>query len=273
MGNSFHIKYIANCCLMVSDGETKVIIDGPYSNESFFDEMDPAVLQGILESEGEFADVDALIFTHAHADHFDPEAAARFMQMRKKKVIAPDMCFSEIEEAYAKLSENDGSVQNLIGNEGSERDCSETGALPGQPDLEVRLPFSYGKIRIGSMTLYYQRTKHLSIKSEPRIDHCSYVLESGDHRIFVTADMKADTQVIDAIEPLGAYDAAFLNVVVGQDRKWYKRFKELDVKETFIYHIPSEEKDLWNYRSIAFSGARRLGEPYTLLLEHMTQVL
>jgi L-ascorbate metabolism protein UlaG (beta-lactamase superfamily) len=74
------LTYVANEGVLVSSGDTKVLID------AFFDKPNaeyrapsPGVLETIMKGEAPYDGVDLLLVTHDHPDHFDAPLVARYL--------------------------------------------------------------------------------------------------------------------------------------------------------------------------------------------------
>lgn len=84
------IRFIANEGVHISDGETGVLIDalnwnsydGRYALPS--NEARTAMIAG----EAPYDDVTALLFTHIHGDHADPDGAAQFLVAQDETIVA-----------------------------------------------------------------------------------------------------------------------------------------------------------------------------------------
>ncbi len=75
------LVYVANAGVLVSSGETKVLID------ALFDKPNPEyrapaadVMEKIMGGAAPFDGLDAVLVTHNHPDHFDPSLAVRYLE-------------------------------------------------------------------------------------------------------------------------------------------------------------------------------------------------
>jgi len=96
------LTYVANMGVLVSSGDSKVLIDG------LFDEPNPVyrvpapeTLESIMKGEPPFDGVDLVLVTHKDRDHFSGTSAARYMETRPEPVlVAP----ADAVEAMRKAS-------------------------------------------------------------------------------------------------------------------------------------------------------------------------
>jgi len=127
------IRFIANEGVHISNGETGVLIDaltwnsydGRYALPT--DETRAAMIEG----EAPYDDVVALLFTHIHGDHFDPEGAADFSNRygRSRSIRGPG-------QVYDTFLEAGGNADRFHPHEIGEEECG----FDGPPECRT----SYG---------------------------------------------------------------------------------------------------------------------------------
>lgn len=69
------ITYLINSGLLIEAGGKKIIIDALSGKTDYFDKMPKKLIKEITKGEGLFENLNAMIFTHNHEDHFDQESA------------------------------------------------------------------------------------------------------------------------------------------------------------------------------------------------------
>lgn len=70
--NELKITYIANAGLLISFSERTILIDGIHLFKPFgFSPVPEKVLNNIIKGEGLYKDMDYILFTHYHNDHFN----------------------------------------------------------------------------------------------------------------------------------------------------------------------------------------------------------
>ena len=66
-----HIQLAANSGVLVSFGGRRVLVDGIYGKNRFFSPPLKEVQRAVFGMDSPYRDVDFLLFTHRHTDHFD----------------------------------------------------------------------------------------------------------------------------------------------------------------------------------------------------------
>jgi L-ascorbate metabolism protein UlaG (beta-lactamase superfamily) len=88
------VTHLGNEGVRIAAGETRVLVDALFGEGiAGYSVVAPAVRDEIEAARGEFAGVDLVLATHAHADHFDAAAVARHL------VANPDARFVSTPEA------------------------------------------------------------------------------------------------------------------------------------------------------------------------------
>lgn len=87
------IRLIANTGVMISHGETRFLINPIFDvgGTDGFRSPPPELRDALFEGSGEYAGVDAALFTHAGEDQSDPAAIAAFMRANAQARVAYSM--------------------------------------------------------------------------------------------------------------------------------------------------------------------------------------
>ena len=86
------ITYIANDGVMIDDGEHKVIIDGivPFGNLGGWIRPSSTALQNVLNAQAPYDNIDVIMITHAHGDHYGIQAVQTYLANNPTtKIVAP----------------------------------------------------------------------------------------------------------------------------------------------------------------------------------------
>jgi L-ascorbate metabolism protein UlaG (beta-lactamase superfamily) len=85
------VEYLANEGVLVTGGDIAVVIDGLFGDGLPEYPVVPTVTRDSLEAAlGRFGDIDLVLVTHRHDDHFDPAAVSRHLEANPEAVlIAP----------------------------------------------------------------------------------------------------------------------------------------------------------------------------------------
>lgn len=88
--NSVTVTYIANDGYLFSDGTHKIIVDCMFQQTShkWYGPL-RSVREKMVAGEKPFDDIDAIIVTHAHSDHFEPDLVGEYLSRFQSTLIAP----------------------------------------------------------------------------------------------------------------------------------------------------------------------------------------
>lgn len=102
------IEYLANEGVLLTAGDVSILIDALFGDGlSGYPVVARATRDALESGRGRFGDVDLVLVTHAHADHFDPAAARRHLRANREAVlVAP-------RDAIDTLGTETGGLQAL----------------------------------------------------------------------------------------------------------------------------------------------------------------
>jgi len=81
------VTFIANEGFLLSDGKSKVMVDALFADHDYYDVPSEEVLRRMMGAEPPFDDVDLVLATHHHADHFDAATVASFLAAHPETVF------------------------------------------------------------------------------------------------------------------------------------------------------------------------------------------
>jgi len=90
--DAVQVIYIANEGFLIQSGPDKVIIDALFHDDAldYCDVPSAELLARIEAGTPPFADIDLLLVTHAHVDHFDAASVARFLEHNRRcRLVCP----------------------------------------------------------------------------------------------------------------------------------------------------------------------------------------
>lgn len=244
------IYYLSNSGLMLQWGDTKMIIDGLFSRENFFNPFCGELERQVLDKCGICADADYLLFTHGHADHYDYSTARAYMNINERTVIAaPEYVFFVGGWVLDDLKEH--KIKGFCDNED-------------------------GVCQLGDVNVYYYRTPHLSYDMTKIGFHYSFVIDCGGDCVFISGDAILNEMVMARLQKHERFIAAFFNPLVLHNQKMKTAFLGLEADQKFIYHLPKEENDRYLYRIAAVQAFEKNKEELgscRLLLNEMEMLL
>ena len=244
------IYHVSNSGLLINIKEVKLLIDGIFSDYNPFNPMDSELENLMLNSIDPFSDVDLLLFTHCHKDHYDRAKVEKYLKVnRSTSIAAPKDAGVDLGNMVPDDS-NNGQVFVVI-SEGGE--------------------FFKKGVRV-----IFLKTKHLSSNEEDELgEHYSFIIKSGEVNIFISGDMELDEETTLKIKEHGTFNMAFFNPAVFAKDKWLENFKTIDSVDKYIYHLPLEINDHFSYRKVTISALNKLGDQIGncyLLLDEMQRI-
>ncbi len=101
---SITVTYIANEGFLLESGDQKVLVDALFGKDDLsFCEVPPAgLLEQMVSGKPPFDDVDVVLVTHDHRDHFDPDLVMQYLQHN------PSCLFVGPDAAVKRLADQDG---------------------------------------------------------------------------------------------------------------------------------------------------------------------
>lgn len=159
------LEYVANAGVLVSSGDSKVLID------ALFDKPNPEyrapaadVLDKILNGAAPFDGLDAVLITHDHPDHLDPALAVRFLErVFGPTLLAPSDAVAAMRRAAADWAKIEARVIPLD-------------LKPGE-----RVTRTVGRIPVTAF-----RTLHSGDRDSPM--NIMYLFDLGGWRVFHEGD-------------------------------------------------------------------------------------
>lgn len=86
MEQKINITLIANTGILLQYGNIKILIDGIYGKEGHdFSNIGVDIWEKIKKGQGIFSNIDYLLFTHEHPDHFSPEMTMEYLNCQRPK--------------------------------------------------------------------------------------------------------------------------------------------------------------------------------------------
>lgn len=230
----FKVKYLLDSAVLIGYGEDKFLVDGIVSDKQHFDVMDNHTEHALMNREGIFENLNFLLFTHCHGDHFSNSKTRKFLSKNSGiKVFLPS---------------NSGISEDFIKGKGSQPYNISTG------EGEM-VSFCFGEI-----TIEYLKIKHLTFDYP---EHYCINIAAPHESITFTADMD-----FNYIQNLGEFtrrekSAVFVNHLNMLHRKWRNSLMEMKYDNIYFYHLPSEYSDGFGYRDRALRNWEKYKTVFT----------
>lgn len=227
---------ISNAAVLLIYGKTRILIDGLYKdNTGLFSALPENIWDVMRYGNGELRDIEYLLFTHIHRDHFYVPYLLEYLKHNQIK----GLCIPQLDRVQAY----DGDGVN---------------------NLRYHLHFDQAnRTKLSDeIVLKYIDVPHLEENRFDVINRC-FLLEMGKKRLLFLGD--ADYQE-ERFEDIGEIDVAFVTPIFYNNILGRKILKEmLRVKKTVIYHLPFLKDDKVQFGRMA----RRDIERYAGKNEHV----
>lgn len=221
--HTMFIYHISNCGLLIKLAGKNILIDGIFCDENPFNPMRADIEKDIFEGNELFKNLDCILFTHCHKDHFDINKVLEFQRQHPKINIVVPKDSAMNREAFMMVAKK-------------------------------------GCFTIGDMKVTYYKTPHMHTGKNDNVDHASFIFEGDGKRIFVSGDMELTEGMTEILREYGRYDVGVLNPIIIANKKWRERLLRIDMDKKYIYHIPLEENDTYAYRTVALNAVKKQGE-------------
>lgn len=218
----------SNAGLILEYQGAKFLLDGIYGTTGHpFSNLGRNRWEKMLSGAAPYDNIDYLLFTHQHPDHFTPAMVLAYLKARKiKGIFFPKVAG----ESQAKL------ISYITKNR-----------IPGVPlsPQTQRTTFRIApQIRVRAFS-----TLHLDKKFWD-VPHYCYLISFGDKHVLFTADVDYTTETFSAIGTL-PLRAAFVNPLFFNALRSDKFFTgALNAETLCVYHVPFSEDDNLRMRPV-----------------------
>ena len=242
-----NVLFTVNSSLLVWNEHTKLLIDGLHGSALQFSPMSPLARHGLAEGLPPFNDVDYLLFTHGHPDHFSLPEVTGFLARHSVSGLA--------------LPPRSGQDPGV--------DAAVARALPAsarflQPDVP---PWSECTYTLGDFTVTYLHTPHITAPFNPEC-HYSILLRANGITLFIGGDAAFPNAGQLELLCRKGIDYGFFIPFYLFHRDGRQTLSALHPKMTYIYHTPYERPENRDFLSLVEGSMRthavRLS-PITLL--------
>jgi L-ascorbate metabolism protein UlaG (beta-lactamase superfamily) len=230
MKDEVSITLIANAGVLVKYREIRFLIDGLYYDNGYgFSNIPKQLLKQMITGKDEFKNIDYLIFTHNHQDHFSAEYTMEYLKNNDIACI-----FMPIDKSNAIIE-----LQNYL--------------------TDSYINYRFLKIPIGD-SYCYKLNEYISItifnashmgEQYSSVENYCFLLSLGTKNILFTAD--ADHVLSNFENPLAGIDVdtVFVNPLFFNNKAGRNVIeKVIRPNKVVIYHIPFPEDGKLRLRKI-----------------------
>ncbi|WP_193708305.1 MBL fold metallo-hydrolase [Alkalibaculum sporogenes] len=245
------IYYIANTGFLLEHNDKKVLIDAIHTKQvDPYHSVDPDTINKIIAGAPPFNDLDLLLFTHYHWDHFDGETSLEVLINQPKLKL-----FSSKQTVqYLKtLSNYNTSLDNQIEY--------------GDVDIKDIKEFNVNGINFSVASMIHDGAKFSNVVN------FSYIVKMDGITVFHCGDAKPDQSNYESFSlykqniSIALLDFPYVSLIPG--RKVINTF--ITPQKILLMHLPNEKKDIYNWISTTNKIIDRYGHelPEIILCEDL----
>ena len=230
MKDQISVTLVANAGLFIQSGRYRFLIDAIHHDQDHpFSIVSQKKLKEIIDGSASYKDVEYILFTHCHSDHFSPKYTKEYLSNNViKALFIPDACK----------------------NTDMDSESSEAARNVNQVTLSGELGKRMTYILNDDIKIHTFRTRHLGEEYIEDVHYC-IVLSIGRENILITGDSGYDLAIFqEALKDIRIHylvvNPLFYNHKLGR-----QIIDEIiQPKEILIYHIPFEEDDIYKLRRL-----------------------
>lgn len=235
------LTQVVNAGLLIEGSGKKILIDAVHCEKTHeWSTVSNELMDYMIYGSGKFKDINFLLFTHCHKDHFDAEKTFEYMRNNKTEMlIAPKL---------------------------SDIDCNFSGVLK-EPDTDY---YEIGTVDRGNLKISYLRTKHLA-HEKVGIDHYAYIVEIDKKVILFLGDAdfcKAELALTLKDICVDVLVAPFIVVNSTLGRKFVGN---VNPRILILDHLPVREDDSSRYRGLTDKNIEKFKHvlPETIIFQNL----
>lgn len=248
-----NLLYTVNSSLLLWNEHTKLLVDGLHDPALLFSPMTATASKGLSQNIPPFDNIDYLVFTHGHPDHFSLPRTQEYLANHTVSALilppesgGPENASVVIRSMLPPLT---GFIEPCMG------------------------PWEERTYTLGNFKATYIGTPHIRAPLPPKYNY-SVILSVEGMNIFIGGDLNF---------PKGAQldyliskkiDYGFFNPFFLLHRDGQKALSALHLKMVYIYHIPYERPDNRDFLVMIDESMRSNGKrlaPITLLFPDAPQ--
>lgn len=224
----FSITYTSNTGLLIRYGSTKVLFDSLYGRKGHRFSPLPADLERqIIMGQGDFSNIDYLVFSHNHADHFSVSYLKAYLDRNDVKgIFLPEDLIQESELVSCLKAKH---IPTMFFSRNP--DCNRTVVLGDS-------------FRLKAIPMYHQGEIYR------QVPHFCFLMGCGKGQFLLTADVDFTQENFADFSNMHL-DGVFVNPLFFHSKEGQQILSNtLRPKEVFVYHIPFASDDVLSMRKM-----------------------
>lgn len=226
--DQFSVTFTSNTGLLMQYGGTKVLFDSLYGKSGHrFSPLPHFLEKEIMEGKGEFSNIDYLVFSHNHADHFSSDYLKAYLRQNTVKgLFLPEDLLQEKELMDFLKSKK---IPTMF--------FSKNPSLNGTVVLG-------NSFRLRAIPMCHQGEIY------QEIPHFCFLVSCGKEQFLMTADVDFAQEDFSAFTHT-ALNGVFVNPLFFHSKEGQQVISQiLHPEEVFVYHIPFESDDVLSMRKM-----------------------
>ena len=240
MQETVKVTFLVNAAILLEFHGIKLLIDGIYDeNGHCFSNLSTEQWESLKTGQGEFSNIDYLLFTHEHGDHFSAKRVAEYLEYQQPKAIFMSAHGSAALERLKKQVEQKGIPCVLL-------DAALCRKAVFRPEKDIRIQAL--------------QTRHLD-RIYWDMPHFCYLIECGEKKLLFTGDVDFTQERFPNLKGV-SLDAVFVNPLMSHSKEGKQLFSDgtLQTKMKMVYHIPFAGEDKMMIRKVAEQEMQRKDE-------------
>jgi len=237
------VTYLGNCSFLYQCNDEKVLID-PFGTEyeNFFYLLSDETQKTIIEGTSPFNNIDILLITHVHGDHFNPFLAERFLLKNPDtKMVCPPQVFNQMKDSCLNIRQ---IVAQIITPELAISE-SKTETIKGIPLTTIRMQHGTDRSLEGVDTASYTEYE--------KTENYGFLIQLGNKNIFHQGDasLKINTKALPEIN--GKINVAHLSYFDWDSTSFNILKNRLQAEKVIFMHgtQPGKELETEQFKKIA----------------------
>jgi L-ascorbate metabolism protein UlaG (beta-lactamase superfamily) len=215
--DSIQVQYLGNEGFLIQVNGKKILIDALYGDGlEGYPVLPEKLRKRVEQAQEEFEDVNVVLASHHHSDHFDPKAVAEFL---KNSSIAQ---FYSTNQAVEKL------------RAAANRKEMETRIHSAQPTDDKPISFESQGIKLTAYRLHHGK--------ESSTENIGWLMEIGNARIWHWGDtVISEEEIISRKLALSDLDLIIVPFWYFVEPDWIKAFSQIATQHMIVMHVPDPE--------------------------------
>lgn len=235
------LTHVVNMGLLIEGMNKKILIDGIHCVKTHeWSTVNNSLMDYIIYGKDKFLDINYLLFTHQHPDHFNLEKIYEYTKNNK------------IEKLFTTKLDDETLIKR---------------------DLLIELNEEYYKINsvnLENINIKYIKTKHLS-HEKIGIDHYVFIIEIDNRNILFLGDGDfCKSELINALKEM-KIDIVVAPFIIVNSAYGRNFIKKISPESLILNHLPNKDDDEYKYRKLVENNIKKYKTeiPNTVILQNL----